>query len=65
MTAPTSGKKEPTDMALQQARYYGLNGTEKCIVDGWVKGGMSLKTALDTLYSDLADAAEEDGYAGP
>ena len=50
---------------LLDGRYNALNGTERGIVDNWIKGGMTKQAAVDMLYSDLADAAEEDGYDGP
>lgn len=51
--------------AEDDGRYYALNATERGIVDAWIKSGMTRKMALDTMYRDLADAAEEDGYDGP
>ena len=51
--------------AEDDGRYNALNGTERGIVDAWIKGGMTRKMALDQIYNDLADAAEEDGYDGP
>lgn len=52
-------------VALLEGRYNALNAVERGIVDNWIKGGMSKKAAVDMLYRDLADAAEEDGYDGP
>lgn len=60
-----SDKDERAARELLDGRYYGLNATEQGIVDNWIKGGMSKQAAVDMLYDDLADAAEEDGYDGP
>lgn len=69
-SAPTQStfrfKEVPlTETAELDGRYNALNAVERSIVDNWIKGGITKQDALDMLYDDLADAAEEDGYDGP
>lgn len=55
----------PDDADKLDGMYHALNATERGIVDAWIKGGMKKREAVEMMYRDLADAAEEDGYDGP
>lgn len=50
---------------ILKQQYVLLNDVERRIVDNFRNGGYSLEESLDMLNTDLADAAEEDGYDGP
>jgi hypothetical protein len=58
-------KRDITKWGADVAKEYtALNKTERGIVSGFETSGMSPREALDRLYQDLSDAAEEDGYDG-
>jgi hypothetical protein len=57
-------KKQAREAGKGDVEFLLLTVAEKRIVEVFESGGMSRREALDRLYRDLDDAAEEDGYDG-